>query len=93
MKRYKQQESKYRNKYYEQSAVALHMYETGHSINDTNAHLLQNVVDRRYLDIIETMQIYTADETLLMNREPGPLHMSKLIKHTTQNNVNQPVNY
>ena len=63
------------------------------NINDTNVHLLQNVVDWMYLDIIETMQIYTADENLLRNREPGPLHMSKLIKHTTQNNANQPVNY
>jgi len=82
MKRYKQHASKFKHKHYDQSAVALHMYENGHNIDDNNVHLVQHVSNRRLLDITETIHIHTADEELLMNREPGPLHLSRLIKHT-----------
>jgi hypothetical protein len=78
--RFKQHLSKFNNAHYDDSAVALHMHETGHNIDQSCLELLQHVPDRRRLNCAESINIrFFADTDVLLNRDCGPLE-SNLLK-------------
>lgn len=79
--RFKEHLSKYFNRHYDQSAIAAHLNDTGHDIFKVDVKLSKHVLDRRKLDFWETLFIRDVDPDELMNREPGPLATSCLLKY------------
>ena len=72
--RFKQHLSKFINGRFSESAVALHMHEAGHHIDDTCLELLEHVSDKRRLNCTESYFIqFFSDTDALLNRDNGPL--------------------
>ena len=78
--RIKEHLSKFTNRHYQDSAIAEHMHQSGHTITNHDVKLCKHVLDRRKLDFWETVVINGKDPDILLNREPGPLS-SCLLKY------------
>ena len=71
--RFKEHIAHFRFNRFEKSSVAQHIYETGHSIKETDLKIVKALSSTKELNCFESMSIFKNQGNHLLNRDDGPI--------------------